>query len=236
MNNEIKGYRFLVFLCLCLLTILLALMASKLFSELQDLSVADGASFKVWHSYQTKSQLADLDSILTEEIANESFLTSRLQESLDIALSKVFVLKNDDSRAYLWDGEVRQDLLSSLLHFETFALAIAEKPAQITVYDLKKLKGFTSKSAVDSRSNCTAGRGINVKSIAGPPDEIFQTTYMDWWFCYFFFSYVDWLVAYNGSYAAIRYEANRCAYGLLQATRGNRSRLHGCNRDCGWLQ
>ena len=151
MNDEIKGYRFLVFLCLCLLTILLALMASKLFSELQDLSVSDGASFKVWHSYQTKSQLADLDSILTEEIANENFLTSRLQESLDIALSKVFVLKNDDSRAYLWDGEVRQDLLSSLLHFETFALAIAEKPAQITVYDLKKLKGLLQKArlAVD---------------------------------------------------------------------------------------
>ena len=151
MNNEIKGYRFLVFLCLCLLTILLALMASKLFSELQDLSVSDGASFRVWHSYQTKSQLADLDSTLTEEIANENFLTSRLQESLDIALSKVFVLKNDDSRAYLWDGEVRQDLLSSLLHFETFALAIAEKPAQITVYDLKKLKGLLQKArlAVD---------------------------------------------------------------------------------------
>ena len=73
MNDEIKGYRFLVFLCLCLLTILLALMASKLFAELQDLSVSDGASFKVWHSYQTKSQLADLDSTLTEEIANEDF-------------------------------------------------------------------------------------------------------------------------------------------------------------------
>ena len=151
MNDEIKGYRFLVFLCLCLLTILLALMASKLFSELQDLSVSDGASFKVWHSYQTKSQLADLDSTLTEEIANENFLTSRLQESLDIALSKVFVLKNDDRRAYLWDGEVQQDLLSPLLHFETFALAIAEKPAQITVYDLKKLKDLLQKArlAVD---------------------------------------------------------------------------------------
>ena len=151
MNDEIKGYRFLVFLCLCLLTILLALMVSKLFSELQDLSVADGASFKVWHSYQTKSQLADLDSNLTEEIANENLLTSRLQKSLDIALSKVFVLKNDDSRAYFWDGEVRQDLLNSLLHFETFALAIAEKPAQITVYDLKELKGLLQKArlAVD---------------------------------------------------------------------------------------
>jgi PAS domain S-box-containing protein len=151
MNDEIKGYRFLVFLCLCLLTILLALMANKLFSELQDLSVSDGASFKVWHSYQTKSQLADLDSNLTEEIANENLLTSRLQESLDIALSKVFVLKNDESRAYLWDGEVRQDLLNSLLHFETFALAISEKPAQITVYDLKELKGLLQKArlAVD---------------------------------------------------------------------------------------
>ena len=146
MNDEIKGYRFLVFLCLCLLTILLALMASKLFAELQDLSVSDGDSFKVWHSYQTKSQLADLESTLTEEIANEDFSTSRVQESLNIVLSKVFVLKNDDSRAYLWDSKERQALLSPLLHFETFALATVEKPARVTVYDLKKLKDLLQKA------------------------------------------------------------------------------------------
>ena len=146
MNDEIKGYRFLVFLCLCLLTILLALMANKLFAELQDLSVSDGDSFKVWHSYQTKSQLADLESTLTEEIANEDFSTSRVQESLDIVLSKVFVLKNDDSRAYLWDSKERQALLSPLLHFETFALATVEKPARVTVYDLKKLKDLLQKA------------------------------------------------------------------------------------------
>jgi len=146
MNDEIKGYRFLVFLCLCLLTILLALMANKLFAELQDLSVSDGDSFKVWHSYQTKSQLADLESTLTEEIANEDFSTSRVQESLNIVLSKVFVLKNDDSRAYLWDSKERQALLSPLLHFETFALATVEKPARVTVYDLKKLKDLLQKA------------------------------------------------------------------------------------------
>ena len=146
MNDEIKGYRFLVFLCLCLLTILLALMANKLFAELQDLSVSDGASFKVWHSYQTKSQMADLDSTLTEKIANEDFSTSRVQESLNIVLSKVFILKSDDSRAYLWDSKERQDLLSPLLHFETFALAVAEKPAPITVYDIKKLKDLLQKA------------------------------------------------------------------------------------------
>ena len=146
MNDEIKGYRFLVFLCLCLLTILLALMANKLFAELQDLSVSDGASFKVWHSYQTKSQMADLDSTLTEKIANEDFPTSRVQESLNIVLSKVFVLKSDDSRVYLWDSKERQDLLSPLLHFETFALSIAEKPARVTVYDIKKLKDLLQKA------------------------------------------------------------------------------------------
>ena len=139
-GNDLSGYRFLVFLCLCLLTILLALMANKLFSELQDLSVSDGATFKVWHSYQTKSHLADLDSILTEQIANEDFSTNRVQQSLNIALSKVFVIKNDDSRAYLSDSEEWQALLSPLLQFETLALAIAEKPDQITVYDLKNLR------------------------------------------------------------------------------------------------
>ena len=146
MNDEIKGYRVLVFLCLCLLTILLALMANKLFSELQDLSVSDSASFEVWHSYQTKSHMADLNSILTKEISNEDLSTSRVQQSLNIVLGKIFVLKNDDSRVYLWDNKERQAFLSPLLHFETFALAIAEKPAQITVYDLNKLKDLLQKA------------------------------------------------------------------------------------------
>ena len=145
MNNVIKGYRFLVLLCVFLLTILLALMVNKLFSELQDLSVSDGASFNVWHSYQTKSHLADLDSTLTEQMANADFPTSRVQKSLNIVLSEIFVLKNDDSRLYLWDSEKRQDLLRPLLHFETVALEIAEKPAQITVYDLNKLKDLLQK-------------------------------------------------------------------------------------------
>ena len=146
MNSELKGYRFLVFISLGLLTILLALMANKLFSELQDLSVSDGATFKVWQSYQTKSHFADLDLILIEHIANEDFSTDRIRHSLNIALSKFFVLKNDDSRLYLKDSEEWQTLLEPLLQFETLAIAIVEKPAQLTIYDLRKLRDVLQKA------------------------------------------------------------------------------------------
>ena len=146
MITELRGYRFLVFVCLGLLTILLALMANKLFSELQDLSVSDGATFKVLHIYQSKSHLADLDSILTEHIANNDFSTDRIRYSLNIAVSKISVLKNDDSRVNLRDGEEWQTLLGPLLQFETLAIAIAEKPVQITIPDLSNLRDLLQKA------------------------------------------------------------------------------------------
>lgn len=146
MITELRGYRFLVFVCLGLLTILLALMANKLSSELQDLSVSDGATFKVLHIYQSKSHLENLDSILTEHIENNDFSTDWIRYSLNIAVSKISVLKNDDSRVNLRDGEEWQTLLGPLLQFETLAIAIAEKPVQITIPDLSNLRDLLQKA------------------------------------------------------------------------------------------
>ena len=87
MNTELKGYRFVVLVGLGLLTILLALMVSKLFSDLQDLSVSDGATHKRWHSSQFETQVADLDSILTENIANVDLQRDEVQQKINIVLS-----------------------------------------------------------------------------------------------------------------------------------------------------
>lgn len=147
MNTELKGYRFLVLIGLGLLTILLALMASKLFSDLEDLSVSSGASHSRWHSSQFETQVADLDSILTENIANVDLQRDKVRQKINIVLSKLFVLKNDP---YILNFEKNPELVTSVLmplfQFETRAIAIADKPTQITTPDLLDLRDILRKA------------------------------------------------------------------------------------------
>ena len=147
MNTELKGYRFVVLVGLGLLTILLALMVSKLFSDLQDLSVSDGATHSRWHSSQFETQVADLDSILTENIANVDLQRDEVRQKINIVLSKLFVLKNDPYILNFGENpELVTSVLMPLFQFETRAIAIADKPTQITTSDLLDLRDLLRKA------------------------------------------------------------------------------------------
>ena len=147
MNTELKGYRFVVLVGLGLLTILLALMVSKLFSDLQDLSVSDGTTQGRWHSSQFETQVADLDSILTENIANVDLQRDEVQQKINIVLSKLFVLKNDPYILNFGENpELVTSVLMPLFQFETRAIAIADKPTQITTSDLLDLRDLLRKA------------------------------------------------------------------------------------------
>lgn len=147
MNTELKGYRFVVLVGLGLLTILLALMVSKLFSDLQDLSVSDGTTQGRWHSSQFETQVADLDSILTENIANVDLQRDEVRQKINIVLSKLFVLKNDPYILNFGENpELVTSVLMPLFQFETRAIAIADKPTQITTSDLLDLRDLLRKA------------------------------------------------------------------------------------------
>ena len=147
MNAELKGYRFVVLVGLGLLTILLALMVSKLFSDLQDLSVSKGNTQTRWHSSQFETQIADLDSILTENIANVDLQRDAIRQKINIVLSKLFVLKNNPYILNFWENpDLGASGLMPLFQFETRAIAIADKPAQITPSDLLDLRDILRKA------------------------------------------------------------------------------------------
>lgn len=147
MNTELKAYRFVVLAGLGLLTILLALMVSKLFSDLQYLSVSEGTTQTQWHSSQFETQVADLDSILTVNIANVDLQRDAIRQKINIVLSNLFVLKNDP---YILNFRENPELVTSvwtpLFQFETRAIAIANKPAQITPSDLLDLRDILRKA------------------------------------------------------------------------------------------
>ena len=147
MNTELKGYRFVVLVGLGLLTILLALMVSKLFSDLQDLSVFEGTTQTRRHSSQFEIQVADLDSILTENIANVDLQRDAIRQKINIVLSKLFVLKNDPYLLNFWENPgLGASGLMPLFQFETRAIAISDKPAQITPSDLLDLRDILRKA------------------------------------------------------------------------------------------
>ena len=60
MNVELKGYRSLILVGLCLLAVLLGLMISKLLSEYQDLLIVEDTIFTGQDYYQLNAQLSRL--------------------------------------------------------------------------------------------------------------------------------------------------------------------------------
>ena len=147
MNTELKGYRFVVLVGLGLLTILLALMVSKLFSDLQDLSVSEGTTQTRWHSSEFEIQVADLDSILTENIANVDLQRDAIRQKINIVLSRLFVLKNNPYLLNFWQNPgLGASGLIPLFQFETRAIAIADNPTQITTSDLSDLRDILRKA------------------------------------------------------------------------------------------
>lgn len=108
MNFELKGYRSLILLGLGLLTILLGLMISKLFSEYRNLSIVEDTIFTGQDYYQLNAQLADLDITLLEHITNNNLSKDELLIKVDTVLNKLLVLESSQSGVILgYNEEVR---------------------------------------------------------------------------------------------------------------------------------
>ncbi len=147
MDTDLKAYRSLVLGGLGLLTVLLTLLVSKLFSDLQDLSVYEGANQSRLRIFQFETQVESLDSILTENIANVDLQRDKVRQKINIVLSELLVLKNDPYILNVAENpELVTSVLAPLFQFEARAIAIADNPAQITTSDLLDLRDILRKA------------------------------------------------------------------------------------------
>ena len=136
MNFEIKGYRSLILLGLGLLAVLLGLMISKLFSEYQNLSIAEDTIFTGQNYYQLDAQLADLHITLLEHITNNNLSKDELLIKVHTVLNKLLVLESSQSGEILGYNEEVQVLMKPIDQFVDETISIIDDEDKISFDDI----------------------------------------------------------------------------------------------------
>ena len=136
MNFEIKGYRSLILLGLGLLAVLLGLMISKLFSEYQNLSIAEDTIFTAQNYYQLDAQLADLHITLLEHITNNNLSKDELLIKVHTVLNKLLVLESSQSGEILGYNEEVQVLMKPIDQFVDETISIIDDEDKISFDDI----------------------------------------------------------------------------------------------------
>ena len=117
MNVELRGYRSLILVGLCLLAVLLGLMISKLLSEYQNISIVEDTIFTGQDYYQLDAQLADLEITLLEQTTNKNLSKDELLLKVDAVLNKLFVLESSQSGIILGYNEELRILMKPIDQF-----------------------------------------------------------------------------------------------------------------------
>ncbi|MDB4078434.1 ATP-binding protein [Amylibacter sp.] len=146
MNFELKGYRSLILLGLCLLTILLGLMISKLFYEYRNLSIVEDTIFTGQDYYQLDAQLADLDITLLEHITNNNLSKDELLIKVDTVLNKLLVLESSQSGVILGYNEEVRVLMKPIDQFVDETISIIDDEDKISFDDILILREMVKKA------------------------------------------------------------------------------------------
>ena len=145
MNVELKGYRSLILVGLCLLAVLLGLMISKLLSEYQNISIVEDTIFTGQDFYQLEAQLADLEITLLEQTTNKNLSKDELLLKVDAVLNKLFVLESSQSGIILGYNEELRILMKPIDQFVDETISIIENKDDISFDDILSLREMVKK-------------------------------------------------------------------------------------------
>ena len=145
MNVELKGYRSLILVGLCLLAVLLGLMISKLLSEYQNISIVEDTIFTGQDYYQLDAQLADLEITLLEQTTNKNLSKDELLLKVDAVLNKLFVLESSQSGIILGYNEELQILMKPIDQFVDETISIIDNKDDISFDDILSLREMVKK-------------------------------------------------------------------------------------------
>ena len=145
MNVELKGYRSLILVGLCLLAVLLGLMISKLLSEYQDLLIVEDTIFTGQDYYQLNAQLADLEISLLEETTNNNLSKDELLLKVDTVLNKLLDLEGSKSGVILGYNEEVRILMKPIDQFVDETISIIDKEGEISINDILFLRNMVKK-------------------------------------------------------------------------------------------
>jgi len=127
----LNRYRLTVLAGICLLIVLLAVMVTNLLAQLRDVSRAAEDNMQ-WSISQIDIEFANLDAVLTEQIATGRYPDDEVQLRVDIALSRLNIINSGRAAEIFATSTQAAALIAPLNQFAEAAIALSDAPGPLT--------------------------------------------------------------------------------------------------------
>jgi PAS domain S-box-containing protein len=150
MKTRLNRYRTVIVTGICLLIFLLVIMTYDLFVQLRTLSSAADDNTQ-WSISQLDIEFANLQVALVTPPVDGVYDDRQIKLRLDIALSRLGILKSGRSKALFAESADAKKLIASVSEFADKAIVIADQPGSLTQKRVSDLKSLTEKVRPDVR-------------------------------------------------------------------------------------
>ncbi len=135
----LNRYRIAILAGLGLLTLLLSLMATNLLSQLRDLSMAAGDNTQ-WSIAQLDTEFANLNAVLSEQLADQSYDDAEVQLRIDIALSRLNIINSGRAAEIFGENDEAIGLIQPINDFADQIIALSDRPGPLSTLELRQVR------------------------------------------------------------------------------------------------
>lgn len=131
MKRELNRYRFAVLAGICLLIFVLMVMVPNLLLQLRDLSRSAEDNMQ-WSISQIDTEFANLDAMLSRQIATQRYSDEEVRLRLDIALSRLNIINSGRAAEIFGDSPEASGLIAPINTFAKAAVGLSDAPGPLS--------------------------------------------------------------------------------------------------------
>ncbi|MBY5931708.1 response regulator [Tateyamaria omphalii] len=156
MTIGLNRYRIVISAGFGLLILLLAVMVANLAMQMRNLSLAAGDNTQ-WSIAQLDTEFANLNAILTDQLADRSFSEDEVQLRIDIALSRLDIINSGRAAAIFGDSVEAAELIAPINAFADATIPLLDKPGPLNEADMRQIQQMVRDVRLDVRGIALLG-------------------------------------------------------------------------------
>ncbi|KIC50392.1 ATP-binding protein [Tateyamaria sp. ANG-S1] len=135
----LNRYRLVISAGFGLLLLLLAVMVANLAAQMRNLSLAAGDNTQ-WSIAQLDTEFANLNAILTRQLAEGGLTENEVQLRIDIVLSRLDIVNSGRAAAIFGDSAEATQLIAPINAFANATIALLDKPGPLVDADMRRIQ------------------------------------------------------------------------------------------------
>ncbi|WP_147108900.1 ATP-binding protein [Tateyamaria sp. syn59] len=156
MTHGLNRYRVAITAGFGLLLLLLAVMVANLAAQMRSLSLAAGDNTQ-WSIAQLDTEFANLNAILTEQVAEGGLSRDEVRLRIDIALSRVDIINSGRAAEIFGDNAAAARQIAPINAFAEETVALLDAPGGLSEDDLRRIQEMLRDVRQDVRGIAVLG-------------------------------------------------------------------------------